>query len=144
MRFDIKWNLVHQVYLVEHLSHYQLHFVSTFNMVWKNLYCDSLFILWNVVQTGNVEIISPYLCYLSVSNIHVNLVFPCCRPRRIFQPWNTGTASLVVNACRQCHRRRKSLRLRTSCFKIQIYWPLWSCFYPIQSWCELFFVLYLW
>lgn len=76
----------------------------------------------------------------SVSNIHVTLLFPYYRPSHIFQPWDTGTASLVVNACPQCHRHRKSLRLRTSCFKIRIYWPLWSCFYLTQSWCDILFL----
>lgn len=76
----------------------------------------------------------------SVSNIHVTLLFPYYRPSHIFQPWDTGTASLVVNACPQCHRHRKSSRLQTSCFKIRIYWPLWSCFYLIQSWCDILFL----
>lgn len=76
----------------------------------------------------------------SVSNTHVTLLFPYYRPSHIFQPWDTGTASLVVNACPQCHRHRKSLRLQTSCFKIRIYWPLWSCFYLTQSWCDILFL----
>lgn len=33
MQFDIKENLVHQVYLIEQLSHCQLHFVLTFHVV---------------------------------------------------------------------------------------------------------------
>lgn len=101
--------------------------------------------LYEMLSTQKMLRLSPFISVSSssshsVSNIHVTLLFPYYRPSHIFQPWDTGTASLVVNACPQCHRHRKSLRLQTSCFKIRIYWPLWSCFYLTQSWCDILFL----